>query len=111
MCTVNGPRSTEPELGEGIERRTLTARAFYECPLGQASATELLERRLRFLEPAEPHPLEHPGRLRELDLAVVDDLEEVPPGSSDGERRRRRDRESGGDGGRADGLLVVDHDP
>ncbi|MCZ7588366.1 MAG: hypothetical protein M5U27_05775 [Gaiella sp.] len=31
MWTVNGPRSSVPELGEGIDARTLTAGAFYEC--------------------------------------------------------------------------------
>jgi hypothetical protein len=30
MWTVNGPSSSVPELGEGIEARRLTAAAFYE---------------------------------------------------------------------------------
>ena len=30
MWTVNGPSSSVPELGEGIEARRLTAGAFYE---------------------------------------------------------------------------------
>jgi hypothetical protein len=30
MWTVNGPSSSVPELGEGIDARRLTAGAFYE---------------------------------------------------------------------------------
>jgi len=40
---------------------------------------ELVERPLGLLEPVEPHPLEDPRRLRELDVAVVHDLKVIPP--------------------------------
>jgi len=35
MWTVNGPRSSVPEPGDGIERRRLTAGAFYGRRIGR----------------------------------------------------------------------------
>ena len=45
----------------------------------EALRAQLLDRSRRLPEPGEPHPLEDPRRLRELDVAVVDDLPVVAP--------------------------------
>ena len=47
--------------------------------LGEALGAELLERGVRLAEAGEPHARENRGCLRELDLTVVHDLQEVPP--------------------------------
>ena len=49
--------------------------------VSEARGAQLLERALGLLEAREPHPLEDPRRLRELDVAVVDDLPRFPHGS------------------------------
>jgi hypothetical protein len=51
MWTVSGPRSSVPELGEGIDARWFTAAAF--CPiarLSEAFCSQFGERRLGLLE-------------------------------------------------------------
>src|SRR4029453_4197787 len=90
MWIVNGPTSSVPELGEGIEARRLTAAAFCRMPrLCQTLTAQLGDGRVGLVESREAHPREDGRGLRELDLAVVDDLEEVSPRVGEGERRRR----------------------
>ena len=96
-----------PEPGDGIERRTLTAGAFYgrriprTCALADTLRAKLCERRLRLLEAVQPHRGEDLRRLRELDLAIVDDLEQVAPGVVDVQCGRRRDVDPRCEGRRA----------
>src|SRR5262245_23887231 len=51
----------------------------YETSIREVLGAQLLERVLGFLEPVEPHALEDARSLRELDLAVVDELPAVAP--------------------------------
>src|SRR6476619_4684683 len=72
MWTVNGPSSSVPELGEGIDARTLTAAALCTKALPREPLrAQLGEGRVRLRKPGEAHPGEDLRRLRELDLAVV----------------------------------------
>jgi RNA polymerase sigma factor (sigma-70 family) len=48
--------------------------------VGETFGAQLVERALPFRQPAQPHPRQDPVGLRELDVAVVDDLEVVAPG-------------------------------
>ena len=64
-------RTADPGRGSGDDDCSQSARPF---------ARRLAERALRLPEPREPHPLEDPWRLRELDVPVVDDLPAVAGG-------------------------------
>jgi hypothetical protein len=50
------------------------------CLVGEALRAQLVQGPLRLLHPVDPHPGENPVRLRELDVAVVDNLEMITPG-------------------------------
>jgi catechol 2,3-dioxygenase-like lactoylglutathione lyase family enzyme len=58
---------------------------------GQPLLAELRERPLRFGEAVETHTAQDLGRLRELDVAVVDDLDVVAPGVEEVEAASRLD--------------------
>src|SRR4029077_20760055 len=59
--------------GEGAARRS------GRVLVGEPLRAELVEGPLRLLEAGEPHPVEDPRRLGELDVAIVDDLPVVAP--------------------------------
>ena len=60
------------------------------------------------LERREPHAAQHRGSLRELDVAVVDDLHAVAPRVAEVEAAAREDRDAGASSAAPRGLAVVD---
>src|ERR1700758_4366904 len=76
--------------------------------LSQAPPAQLGLRTLALLQAADAHRLRDAGRLRELDVAVVDRLDVVSPRVAEVERGRVRDPDAGRIELGPEGLLVVD---
>src|SRR5579872_1399091 len=75
---------------------------------GETFLAQLAERLLRLLERVETHAPQHLAGLRELDVAVVDDLDVIAPWVVEAQVRRARDRDVGLGERRAHAFLVVD---
>src|SRR2546430_126121 len=73
---TSGPRAGGAAAAPGASS---TARTSRTSLVRKALGAQLGERALALLQPADAHPLEDPAGLRELDVAVVDDLEVVAP--------------------------------
>src|SRR2546425_4654867 len=73
---------------------------------GEPFRAQLRERLVRLLEPVETHAAEHLGRLRELDLPIVDDLQVVAPWVAEAEVGRPRHLDAGFRQRGAGGVLV-----
>src|SRR5262249_6333866 len=84
------------------------ARARRGLGLGQTFLAELCEGLLGLRELREAHPAQDLGRLRELDVAVVNDLDEVAPRVEEVEAAPRLDLDAGLLERAAGRLLVVD---
>src|SRR6266540_261556 len=75
---------------------------------GEALSTQLFDGALRLLEAVEAHAAQDLLRLRELDVAVVDDLDLISPRVEEIEPAPGRDRDTELAQTLAHGLLVVD---
>src|SRR5439155_13288958 len=75
---------------------------------GEPLRVQLFARRVSLLEPADAHPAQDLRRLRELDVAVADDLDLVAPRVVEVEPPPGPHCDAGLGQRRADGLLVVD---
>jgi hypothetical protein len=74
----------------------------------QPRVAELGARGIGLVELAESHAEQHPGRLRELDLPVIDDLDEVACGIAEVQPTAGRNLDACGLERRPRGGLVVD---
>src|SRR5262249_26721104 len=108
-----GPRRRGPSRGEAAapdDYRLLSGAS--ETPIGldlfDALRAQLLARAIRFLEPVETLRSQDLRRLHELDIAVVDDLDQVAPGVVEVEPPRPVDADAELVEARADGVLAVD---
>src|SRR5262249_30184254 len=79
--------------------------------LRQSLLAQLVQGLRTLLESLETHPGQHPRGLRELHVAVVDDLNEVAPGVAEVQAATGLDDRAHALQRGAHGVLVVDHEP
>src|SRR5436190_6401472 len=113
MVRVSRPHDLQMEDGRGRngQFRGGMSRVGGAAGLGEPLARELILRGGRLLEPVVTHTAQDRGRLGELDLVVLDDLEPIAPGIEEVEPAAGEDLHAGLLQRRADGGLVVDHQP